>query len=163
MNTEILTNTALKTNPILNSLLSILSFTVTFYVSYLFTHFVILNLFEITDTWIILVSILAGHTTLNISTLIISKCRTFGDLFIQRAYTAIKSSSSLTKRVMFRSLLTSIIFYLVAYFIFLTGFKESSFVIGLISIVILNWKIIAYLNTRISILDIITQTALVKK
>jgi len=162
MNTEILSNTALGTNPTITSFLSIFSFTITFYVSYLFTHFVILNLYEITNTWIIFVSILVGHTVLNISTLLRSKRRTFGDLFIQRAYINIKSSSHLTKRIMFRSLLTSIIFYLSAYLIFLTGFKESYFVIGLISIIILNWKIISFIKTKVSILDILTQTALVK-
>ena len=62
------------------------SLVITFYMSYLFFHFVVLNAFTINNTLVIVVSIWAGHIFLNISTLGILKNMTFGDLFVKIEY-----------------------------------------------------------------------------
>jgi hypothetical protein len=54
----------------------ITSLLITFYMSYLFFHFVVLNEFTINNTLVIVVNIWAGHIFLNISTLGVMKNRT---------------------------------------------------------------------------------------
>ena len=60
----------------------ITSLLITFWMSYLFFHFVVLNELTINNTLVIVVKIWAGHIFLNISTLGVMKNRTFGDLLV---------------------------------------------------------------------------------
>ena len=60
MNTKIVGKNNIVSNHKNASYRGVISFALAFYVSYLFTHFVILELYEITDTWIILSSIFLG-------------------------------------------------------------------------------------------------------
>ena len=153
MNTKILGKNNIVSNHKNASYRGVISFALAFYVSYLFTHFVILELYEITDTWIILSSIFLGHMILNQSVLIMTKNRTFGDLFVKSKYVASYDKQNVYSVISFRSLIVSMMFYLAVYYIYLSGFNELAIVSGFIFVVICSGNFCKEDNAKLSVID----------
>ena len=91
-----------------------LSLLTTFYISYLFLHFVILELTPIENTLVIVAIIWAGHIFLNSVTIAIMKKQTCGDLIFRLEYNLLKEthSSKIALQLFVRSLFTSNVLYL---------------------------------------------------
>lgn len=91
-----------------------LSLLTTFYISYLFLHFVILELTPIENTLVIVTIIWAGHILLNSVTIAIMKKQTCGDLLFRVKYNSLKetSTSKAALQLLIRSLLTTGLLYL---------------------------------------------------
>lgn len=115
-----------------------LSLLTTFYISYLFLHFVILELTPIENTLVIVAIIWIGHLLLNLVTIAIRKKQTFGDFLFRLQYNSFKerNTSRVALKLLIRSLLTTNLLYL---FIclnvqlkFSMGVLLGSFLIGLL-------------------------------
>ena len=63
-----------------------LSLLITFYISYLFLHFIILEITPIESTLVIVAIIWVGHILLNTVTIGMRKKQTFGDLLFRIQY-----------------------------------------------------------------------------
>lgn len=94
-----------------------LSLLTTFYISYLFLHFVILELTTIENTLVIVAIIWAGHISLNSVTIAIMKKQACGDLLYRVKYNSLKetSDSKAALQLLIRSLLTTSLLYLLIY------------------------------------------------
>ncbi|MGB0937657.1 MAG: hypothetical protein ACPGTQ_09365 [Colwellia sp.] len=111
----------------------VISLLLTFYTSYLFVHFVILNAFTINNTLIIVVNIWFGHLVLNLFTLMVIKNRTFGDLFVGIKYQKVKNNMWQASLLAVRSILTTTLFYLIVYCNYLLGFPLYAVILTFIS------------------------------
>ena len=161
MNTEMTNQTkSLRITPSKN-LLGPLSLGLTFYLSYLFTHFVILELYDLTDIRVILGSIFIGHLILNLLTLYKTGNRTFGDMIVRCKYIEITKQRSITRWLTLRTVLTSMIFYLIVYYINTTGFNELAFLGAIVIAVVLSWKFIRVNDYQLSLVDKLTNTYMV--
>ncbi|WP_286234452.1 hypothetical protein [Thalassotalea sediminis] len=91
-----------------------LSLLATFYISYLFLHFVILELTPIENTLVIVAIIWAGHILLNSITIAITKKQTFGDVIFRLQYNSLtgKQPSSVAVSLFIRSFITTNVLYL---------------------------------------------------
>ena len=91
-----------------------LSHMTTFYISYLFLHFVILELTPIESPFVIVAIIWTGHILLNSLTIAMKKKQTFGDLIFRLHYNSIAASppSEVAVPLLIRSLLTTNVLYL---------------------------------------------------
>ena len=138
------------------------SLLITFYISYLFVHFVVLNNFIIDSTLMILVNIWIGHIFLNISTLSITKNMTFGDLLVKIEYQSFRDNIVPLCLVSIRSIITATLFYLFIFCTYLAGFSLSAIMTCLILAIIINLYKVSINATKLSVIDWITGTVAVK-
>lgn len=141
----------------------VLSFLATFYVSYLFTHFVILNLFTLELTAVIIVSIWAGHLILNLSSLHLTKNRLLGDLLYNGQYQAVNLSPLRVSGVVCRTLLTTSVFYTAIYISYLAGFTLYSVLMSVGLAALLNWPVTVTERGKLSLIDRLTGTTAVSR
>ena len=136
----------------------VISLLLTFYISYLFFHFVILNVFIINNPLTMLVNIWFIHAFLNIITLYITKNKTFGDLLVRIKYQRVRRRLVLKNLIAIRSMVTSTLFYLVIYFNFLAGFSFYAITLSLVFAFLLSGLKIKINFIDKSVLDWITGT-----
>ncbi|MFC3094540.1 hypothetical protein DRW07_13375 [Alteromonas sediminis] len=91
-----------------------LSLLATFYVSYLFLHFVILEITPIDSPFVIVAVIWGGHVLLNVATIAMMQKQTFGDLIFRLHYIAIakQEDSCVARKLLIRSLVSTNALYL---------------------------------------------------
>jgi hypothetical protein len=140
----------------------ITSLLITFYMSYLFFHFVVLNEFTINNTLVIVVNIWAGHIFLNISTLGVMKNRTFGDLLVKVEYQGFRRNIDQIYQIAMRSIITATLFYIVAFCNYLAGFSLYAMITSLILAIVLNCHNITINHTKLSVINWVTGTLALK-
>jgi hypothetical protein len=129
---------------------------ITFYISYLFFHFVILNAFTINSITLILLSLWAGHIILNSITLGIFKNATFGDLFVQIKFIGFKQNTNQVCQIAMRSFFTTTLFYVVIYCNYLSGWSLLVMFASLILAVVINYNYIKINPNTVTIIDWLT-------
>ncbi|MDA7717094.1 hypothetical protein OAR38_00450 [Flavobacteriaceae bacterium] len=139
------------------------SLVITFYMSYLFFHFVVLNAFTINNTLVIVVSIWAGHIFLNISTLGILKNMTFGDLFVKIEYQGFRRNINQIYQIAMRSIITTTLFYIVVFCNHLAGWSLFVMIASLILAIVLNYYNIKINHINLSVIDWVTGSLALKK
>ena len=139
------------------------SLLITFYISYLFFHFVVLNAFTITNMPVILVSIWAGHIFLNISTLGILKNMTFGDLFVKIEYRGLRRNINQIYQIAMRSIFTTTLFYIVVFCNYLAGWSLFVMIASLILAIVLNYYNFKINHNKLSVIDWVTGSLALKK
>jgi|TARA_Y100000389_G_C17419588_1_gene495892 hypothetical protein len=139
------------------------SLVITFYMSYLFFHFVVLNAFTINNTLVIVVSIWAGHIFLNISTLGILKNMTFGDLFVKIEYQGFRRNINQIYQIAMRSIITTTLFYIVVFCNYLAGWSLFVMIASLILAIVLNYYNIKINHINLSVIDWVTGSLALKK
>ena len=140
----------------------ITSLLITFWMSYLFFHFVVLNELTINNTLVIVVKIWAGHIFLNISTLGVMKNRTFGDLLFKVEYQGFRRNIDQIYQIAVRSIITSTLFYIVVFCNYLVGFSLYAMITSLILAIVLNCYNITINHTKLSVIDWVTGTLTLK-
>lgn len=140
-----------------------LSLLITFYISYLFFHFVILNAFTIDDMLVILVSIWGGHVFLNISTLGISKNKTFGDVFVKIHYRGFRRNMDQFYQIAMRSLFTTTLFYVVVFCNYLAGWTVPVMMTSICLAIVLNYSGFKINHSNLSVIDWVTGSLAVRK
>jgi hypothetical protein len=139
------------------------SLLITFYISYLFFHFIILNAFTINNMLVILVSIWAGHIFLNISTLYILKNMTFGDLFVKIEYRGFRRNINQIYQIVMRSIFTTTLFYIVVFCNYLAGWSLFVVIASLILAIVLNCYNIKINHNKLLVIDWVTGSLALKK
>jgi len=134
---------------------------ITFYTSYLFFHFVILNIFTINNILVIIASIWAGHIILNVLTLSILKNRTFGDFIVRIKYCGFRRNVKQTKQIAIRSIFSTTLFYSIIFCNYLAGWSIGAIIASLLFAIGLNYFKITHF--KLSIIDWITGTLALKK
>ena len=140
----------------------IISLLITFYISYLFVHFFLLDELKLDKTLVIVLKVWTGHIFLNISTLRVMKHTTFGDLLVNIEYRSFRGNIGQVRLVLLRSILAVTLLHLVLVFNYLAGFTLYSFIISLLFAISLNWDKVTINDTRLSIIDWITGTVAIK-
>lgn len=148
-----------KTKPSL-FLRRIASLLITFYTSYLFFHFVVLNLFTINNIFVIIASIWAGHLVLNIVTLCILKNRTFGDFIVRINFIGFRRNINQTNQIAIRSIFSTTLLYSIVLCNYLAGWSMGAIIASLLFAIGLNYFKIHF---KLSIIDWITGTLALKK
>ena len=141
----------------------VLSLLITFYTSYLFFHFVVLNVFTMDNTLVIVVSIWAGHIFLNACTLGLTKSMTFGNFFVKIKYQGFRRKINQLYQIGMRSIFTTTLFYLVIFCNYLAGWSVFVLIASLLLAIGLNYIDITINHTTLSITDRITGTIALKK
>lgn len=140
-----------------------LSLLATFYVSYLFLHFVILELTTIDNVLVIIAIIWVGHILLNTASIMSTKNRTFGDLLVQLEYLPRHKTSELTKPVFARAMVSSTLFYLVICMNVLLGFPMLGLVLSAtLALVILTYQF-EHQGEKVSFVDWVSSTVVIKR
>jgi len=139
------------------------SLLITFYISYLFFHFVILNAFTINNMTVILVSVWAGHIFLNIITLGILKNITFGDLFVKIKFIGFRRNINQIYQIAMRSFFTTTLFYIVIFCNYLSGWSLLVMIASLILAVVLNYSYIKINHIKLSAIDWVTGSLALKR
>jgi hypothetical protein len=137
------------------------SLLITFYTSYLFFHFVVLNLFIINNIVIIFASLWAGHIFLNVFTLSIFKNRTFGDFIVRIKYRGFRRNMNQTKQIAMRSIFSTTLFYGIIFCNYLAGWSIGAIIASLAFTIGLNYYKITHF--KLSIIDWVTGTLTLKK
>jgi hypothetical protein len=140
----------------------VLSFLLTFYISYLVVHFFFLNEFGENPTLLIIIKVWTGQMLLNIVSLMISKDRTFGDVVFGIKYQSLIQGSSQEYLLLKRSTFTLILFYSTIYVNSQFGFASYSIVLSVLLAVALNWPYLKIKNSRLTLLDRFTGCLAVK-
>jgi hypothetical protein len=148
-----------KTNFVFRQITSLL---VTFYMSYLFVHFVVLNTFTLDDTLVIMVNVWLGHVVLNILTLMKCKNRTLGDLLVGLKYQTVKNNSGSATLLALRSVFSTTLFYLVVYCHYLLGFPLYAVIITVIAACLLIGCRAQMSGKSLSAVDWLTGTVAIK-
>ncbi|MCW8849409.1 MAG: hypothetical protein OQJ81_05460 [Melioribacteraceae bacterium] len=136
---------------------------ITFYISYLFFHFVVLNAFTINNTLVIIVSVWAGHIFLNISTLGILKNMTFGDLFVRIEYRGFRRNINQIYQIAMRSIFTTTLFYIVVFCNYLAGWSLFVMIASLLLAIVLNYYNIKINHIKLSVIDWVVGSIALKK
>lgn len=134
---------------------------ITFYTSYLFFHFVVLNIFTINNIVVIIASIWTGHIILDIFTLCILKNRTCGDFIVRIKFVGFRRNMNQTKQIAIRSIFSTTLFYSIICCIYLTGWSIGAIIVSLIFVIGLN--LFKINNLKLSIIDWITGSLALKK
>ena len=134
---------------------------ITFYTSYLFFHFVVLNILTINNILIIIASIWAGHLVLNIATLYILKNRTFGDFIVRIKYCGFRRNIKQTKQIAIRSIFSTTLFYSIIFCNYLAGWSFIAIIASLLFAIGLNYFKISHF--KLSIIDWITGSLAFKR
>lgn len=140
----------------------VISLLFTFYMSYLFVHFVILNAFTINDTLLIIVNIWLGHIVLNVMTVMKTKNRTFGDLVVGIKYQHVKNNMWQLSWLSSRSVFTVTLFYLAVYCNYLLGFPLYSVLLTAVSAFLFVGYRAQFSGMSLSTMDWLTGTVAVK-
>jgi len=133
---------------------------ITFYTSYLFFHFVVLNILIINNILIIIASIWAGHLVLNIATLYILKNRTFGDFIVRIKYCGFRRNIKQTKQIAIRSIFSTTLFYSIIFCNYLAGWSIGAIIASLAFAIGLNYYKLK--QSKLSIIDRITGSLALK-
>jgi hypothetical protein len=134
---------------------------ITFYTSYLFFHFVVLNLFIINNMLVILASLWAGHIFLNVLTLCILKNRTFGDFIVRIEYRGFRRNMNPTYQIAMRSIFSTTLFYGIIFCNYLAGWSIGAIIASLAFTIGLNYYKIS--RFKLSIIDWITGSLAFKR
>jgi hypothetical protein len=137
------------------------SLLITFYTSYLFFHFVVLNIFTINNIFVIIASIWAGHIILDILTLCILKNRTCGDFMVGIKFVGFRRNINQTKQIAIRSIFSTTLFYSIIYCIYLAGWSIGVIIASLAFAIGLNCYKLN--QSKLSIIDQITGSLALKK
>lgn len=148
-----------KTNVVFRQVTSLF---VTFYMSYLFVHFVVLNTFTIDEALVIMINVWLGHMVLNILTLMKIKNRTLGDLLVELKYQTVKNSSGPAALLALRSVFTMTLFYLVVYGNYLLGFPLYAVITTAITACLVIGCSAQISGQRLSVVDWLTGTVAIK-
>jgi hypothetical protein len=137
------------------------SLLITFYTSYLFFHFVVLNTFTINNMLVILASVWAGHVFLNVLTLSILKNRTFGDFIVRIKYRGFRRNMNQTYQIAMRSIFSTTLFYSIIFCNYLAGWSIGAIIASLAFAIGLNYYKLK--QSKLSIIDRITRSLALKK
>jgi hypothetical protein len=137
------------------------SLLITFYTSYLFFHFVVLNLFVINNILVILASVWTGHIFLNVLTLCILKNRTFGDFIVRIEYRGFRQNMNQTYQIAMRSIFSTTLFYSIIFCNYLAGWSMGTIIASLAFAIGLNYYKLD--QSKLSIIDWITRSLAFKK
>ena len=137
------------------------SLLITFYTSYLFFHFVVLNLFIIIDIVVIIASLWAGHIFLNVFTLCILKNRTLSDSIVRIEFRGFRRNINQTYQIARRSIFSTTLFYIMVFCNYLSGWSIVGLIASLTFAIGLNYYKISHF--KISIIDWITGSIALKK
>lgn len=137
------------------------SLLITFYTSYLFFHFVVLNLFVINNILVILASVWAGHIFLNVLTLCILKNRAFGDFIVRIEYRGFRRTMNPTYHIAMRSIFSTTLFYSIIFCNYLAGWSMGTIMASLAFAIGLNYYKLD--QSKLSIIDWITGSLALKK
>ncbi len=148
-----------KTHYVVRKVISLLF---TFYMSYLFVHFIILNAFTINDTLVIIVNIWLGHLVLNVLTLMKTKNRTFGDLVVGIKYQHVKKNMWQLSWLVGRSVFTVTLFYLAVYCNYLLGFPLPGVLLTAVSAFLFVGYRAQFSGMSLSTMDWLSGTIAVK-
>lgn len=138
------------------------SLLITFYMSYLFFHFVVLNAFTINNTLVVVVGIWTGHIFLNISTLGVKENMTFGDLLVKIKYQGIRRNINQINLISMRSIITTTLFYIIVFCNYLAEWSLFAMIASLILAIVLNYYSITINHIKLSIIDWVTGTITLK-
>ncbi|WP_439132948.1 hypothetical protein [Polaribacter sp.] len=134
---------------------------ITFYTSYLFFHFVVLNLFIINNILVIFASLWAGHIFLNIFALCIWKNRTFGDFIVRIKYIGFRRNIKQAYQIAMRSFFTTTLFYGFVFFTYLTGWSIGAIITSLVITIGLNYC--KFNKSNLLLIDWLTGSLALKK
>ena len=137
------------------------SLLITFYTSYLFFHFVVLNLFVVNNMLVIIANVWAGHIFLDVFSLCILKIRTFGDFIVGIKYRGFRRNMNQTYQIGMRSIFSITLFYSIVFCNYLTGWSLVAIVASLTLGIGLNYYKLNHI--KLSIIDWITGSLALKK
>ena len=132
------------------------AFLLTFYISYLFFHFVVLNIQNYENVIAMLSYIFTFHLLLDIVGIAILNTTTGAGFAVSIKYENLKQDSGQKLNLIMRTVLSSIIFYVTIYGIFLSGWQLSAFATGLLITLVLNRNFSRHKGKMISALDRLT-------
>ncbi|NVK57208.1 MAG: hypothetical protein HWE26_16525 [Alteromonadaceae bacterium] len=132
------------------------AFMLTFYISYLFFHFVVLNIQNYESVIAILSYIFVVQVMLDMVGIAFLHSTTGAGFAFSIKYENLKQGSGQKLNLTVRTLLTSLIFYVTIYGIFLTGWQLSAFATGLLITLALNLNLSSHRDKKMSALDWLT-------
>lgn len=139
------------------------AFMLTFYISYLFFHFVVLNIQNYENVIVMLSYIFMVHLVLDIVGIAILNTTTGAGLVFSIKYENLKQNSGQRFNLIVRTVLNSVIFYVTIYGIFLSAWQLYAFATGLLIALVLNLNLSRHADKMISVLDRLTGSRPLKR